>query len=479
MSLTERLTNSNVPLAELLESLRFERTRRSSENRLASYSPYKKQREFHDAGAKYRERLLRAGNQLGKTWSGGAEMAYHLTGLYPDWWQGRRFSQPIRAWAGGPSGTAVRDTQQRVLLGAFTEFGTGMIPRVALVGEPKMSRSAPEAVEIVRVRHATGGTSQLTFKSYEQGRGKWQGETLNCVWLDEEPPEDIYMEALSRTNATRGMIYLTFTPLMGVTGVVLRFLKETHVDRHDTQMEIEDAEHIPAEERARIIASYPAHERDARTRGVPILGSGRVFPFPRDMLEWEPIPIPRHWARLGGLDFGWDHPTAAVRIAHDRDSDCVYITDTYRVRQDTPLVHAGALRAWGDQLPWAWPHDGLQHDKGSGERLADIYAKHGLKMLPERATFNGDGDAGVEAGVHEMLDRMQTNRLKVARHLNDWWDEFDLYHRKDGKLVKERDDLMSATRYALMMLRFARPEAERRDAYALSGRGRGGSWMAA
>lgn len=412
------------------------------------------------------------------TWCGGAEAAYHLTGDYPPWWQGRRFSQPVRAWAGGPSGTAVRDTQQRVLLGAFTEFGTGMIPKIRLIGEPKMSRSAPEAVEIIRVRHVTGGVSQLTFKSYEQGRQKWQGETLDFVWLDEEPPEDIYTEALSRTNATKGMVYLTFTPLMGVTGVVLRFLKETHPDRHDTQMEIDDAEHIPAEERARIISSYPAHERDARTRGIPILGSGRVFPFPREMLEWEPVTVPRHWARLGAIDFGWDHPTAAVRIAHDRDADCVYVTDAYRVREQTPLVHAGALKAWGEDMPWAWPHDGLQHDKTSGEQIADTYRKHGLRMLQERATWDS-GSSGVEAGITEMMDRMQTNRLKVARHLNDWWDEFDLYHRKDGVLVKERDDLMSATRYALMMLRFAKAGAEKRDAYAMSGRGRGGSWMAA
>lgn len=455
-----------------------ELTKRQSENRLASYKPYTKQKAFHAAGRTHRERLLRAGNQLGKSYSGGAEMAYHLTGLYPPDWQGRVFHSRISAWGGGPSGTTVRDTMQRVLLGEWGQFGTGMIPKVALL-DWKNSRSAPEAVELLRVRHVTGGISQLTFKSYEQGREKWQAATLDLVWMDEEPAMDIYTEALSRTNATGGCVYLTFTPLLGVSDVVMRFLKEQSPDRHDTVMTIEDAEHIPPARRQQIIDSYPAHEREARTRGVPILGSGRVFPFPRELLSWAPAPIPRHWARIGGLDFGWDHPTAAVRLIHDRDADVVYVTDCYRVRQDTPLVHCASLRAWGADLPWAWPHDGLQHDKGSGDRLADIYTKHGLKMLPERATFDGEGDAGVEAGVHEMLDRMQTGRLKVAAHLLDWFEEFELYHRKDGKLVKERDDLMSATRYALMMLRFARPEAPKRDAYQSVGRARSGSWMAA
>jgi hypothetical protein len=77
-------------------------------------------------------------------------------------------------------------------------------------------------------------------------------------------------------------------------------------------------------------------------------------------------------------------------------------------------------------------------------------------MLPERVTFE-DGTNGVEAGLMDMLDRMQTGRLKVFSHLVDWFEEFRLYHRKDGKVVKEFDDLMSASRYALMGKRFAEP----------------------
>jgi hypothetical protein len=117
-------------------------------------------------------------------------------------------------------------------------------------------------------------------------------------------------------------------------------------------------------------------------------------------------------------------------------------------------MFAAAVRPWGDWLPWAWPHDGLQHDKGSGEQLAAQYRAQGLRMHPQRATFE-DGSFGVEAGIAEMFDRMQTGRLKVFSHLNDWFEEFNLYHRKDGLIVKEGDDLLSATRYGVMMRRIA------------------------
>lgn len=230
--------------------------------------------------------------------------------------------------------------------------------------------------------------------------------------------------------------------------------------RSITRMTIDDAEHYTPDARAAIIASYPAHEREARVRGIPTLGSGRVFPVSDETIEEDAIAPAKHWPLIGGIDFGWDHPTAAVKIAWDRDADCVHVLNSYRVREQTPIIHAAALEAWGKTLPWAWPHDGLQHDKGSGDQLADQYRKRGLNMLPERATFD-DGSHGLEAGISEMLDRMQTGRLKVAKHLTEWFDEFRMYHRKDGLIVKERDDLMSATRYAIMMLRFAEEDKDK------------------
>jgi Terminase RNaseH-like domain len=178
------------------------------------------------------------------------------------------------------------------------------------------------------------------------------------------------------------------------------------------------------------------------------------------MVAIEHRDFPPHWPRIGGLDFGWDHPFAAVELVWDRDGDSVYVSRTYRCRETTPIMHAAALRPWGKDLYWAWPRDGRRETlEGAGIALATQYKEQGLDMLPEHAQFE-DGSVSVEAGLMLMLDRMKSGRFKVFKHLNDWWEEFRLYHRKDGKVVKEGDDLMSATRYALMSLRFARTASE-------------------
>lgn len=432
---------------------------------MQSYRPYPKQKTFHDLGLTCTERLLRAGNQQGKTFAGGMEMALHLTGRYPAWWAGRRFDRAIDAWAACDTGETTRDNPQRLLMGPATAWGTGAIPKSAIV-EVRRGRGVADLIDIVSVSHVSGGVSQLGFKRYDQGREAWQGPGKHAIWCDEEPPADIYSEALARLTATRGIIYTTFTPLKGMSSVVARLMHASDgITTADVNMTIEDAEHIAPEERARIVATFPEHEREARARGVPILGSGRVFPVSEEVIRAEPFAIPGHWALLGAVDFGWDHPFAAVKLAWDRDADCVYVTAAYRVREQTPVVHAAALKAWGAPLRWAWPHDGLQHDKGSGETLAAQYRAQGLKMLRRHAT-HGDGGNGLEAGIMAMLDRMKTGRLKVFAHLGEWFEEFRLYHRKDGLIVKERDDLLSATRVGLMMLRMAASPDDAHDAPA-------------
>lgn len=422
--------------------------------KIADYRPYAKQKLFHKLGSTYRERLLRAGNQNGKSFCVGSEAAYHLTGEYPDWWEGRRWNRPVVVWASGETGEATRDNPQRVLLGNPKEEGTGAIP-ARCIGERGMAMGVANLYDYVKIQHKSGGWSLLRFKYYAQGRRKWQGPPVDFVWFDEEPPEDIYDEGLARTIATGGMSALSFTPLQGMSSVVMRFLGNDKTDdRADVNMTIHDAEHIPEAERAKIIASFPAHEREAREKGIPTLGSGKIFPIPEEDISVAAFPIPIHWPYIVGIDFGWDHPSAAVRAVWDRDSDCIYITNVHRAKEQTPVLFAPSVKSWGDWIPIAWPHDGLQHDKGSGEQLAKQYKSAGLNMLKDRATFE-DGSNGVEAGLMEMLERMQTGRLKVFSHLEDWWEEFRLYHRKNGLVVKERDDLMAATRYALMMKRHA------------------------
>ncbi len=207
---------------------------RKARNRLKDYQPYPKQAEFHEAGATVRERLFLAGNRCGKTESGAMEVGAHLTGKYPPWWNGKRFTKPIRAWAAGVTGESSRDVVQAKLFGPpdrRSEWGTGTIPHACLdLGKVATGRGIAGAIDMAPIRHynAAGhfdGWSSLAIKSYERGREKWQGPGLELVWFDEEPPMDIYLEGLTRTNETGGIVLLTCTPLLGMSDVMRRFLQ--------------------------------------------------------------------------------------------------------------------------------------------------------------------------------------------------------------------------------------------------------------
>lgn len=407
-------------------------------------------------------------HNCGKTLASAAELAYHLTGLYPADWKGRKFPRAIRAMAGSESAELTRKGLQRLLLGPpenENEWGTGLVPKSHLKGWSRKP-GVPDAVASITVTNEYGGESVLQFSSYEQGRGKWQADTLDVVALDEEPPLDIYTEALTRTNASGGMVWLTFTPLLGMSEVVRRFLQEKSPDRHVTTMTIDDVGHISAELRAQIIASYPEHEREARTRGIPMMGEGMVFPIAESRIRIEPFPIPPHWARIGGLDIGFTHPSAFVCLAHDRDSDTVFVYDAWKESKKSAAEHSMMIIGRGHaKMPWAWPHDAAAHDKGAGQQIIKQYKDYGVNTLPERAQFapSTDGKAGgnsVEAGIAVMYERMQTGRLKIFSTLDVLFEEIRQYHRKDGVIVKEYDDTVCALRYGVMMLRKAQTPVE-------------------
>ncbi len=460
------LAKPEISLRELEESLKAA-VRFRQEAKFNFFKPYIKQQQFFDMGLTLRERLLMAGNQLGKSEAGAFEMAVHLTGQYPDDWLGHRFDHPIVAWAAGESSLAVRDIGQTKLCGqpgVENSLGTGMIPKSAFKGNPALARGVTNAYDTIFVEHKTNGVvdgiSTLSFKSYEQGQGKFQGPPIDLIWLDEEPPEDIYFECLARISATKGRLYVTFTPLKGMSTVVKRYLEDVSADRGNVVMTIDEALHYTQEEREKIIAGYPAWQRKTRTLGIPMMGEGRVFPYDDEVIQEPPLAyVPLHWTKLWGLDFGIGHPFAAVLIAWDRDNDIIHVLHAIRMvgvdGSITPINHAAAMKPVAGGVPVAWPQDGNQRDKGSGEVLAAIYKKHGLKMLPSHATWP-EGGISTEAGITEIEERIRTGRFKVAAHLSEWFEEFRFYHRKDGQIVKVKDDLLSATRIAIMDKRHAK-----------------------
>lgn len=226
--------------------------------------------------------------------------------------------------------------------------------------------------------------------------------------------------------------------------------------------------HLDERTKAELLASTPPHLREARSKGIPIAGSGLIFAgiVPEDDIKIAPFAIPSHWPRIAGIDFGWDHPTAVVWLAWDRDTDTVYLTDCYSKSQTTIPVHASAIKARGAWIPVAWPHDGYQvKDAMQGEQLAQQYRNESVRMLAEHAQFLPSNDedrpaslVSVEAGIQEMLTRMETGRWKVFSHLEDWFAEYRIYRRENGQIVKLNDDAISASRYGMMMLRYAKTE---------------------
>ncbi len=228
--------------------------------------------------------------------------------------------------------------------------------------------------------------------------------------------------------------------------------------RSVTRMTIMDAFHYTEAQRQELIAAYPKHTRRARVMGLPAIGAGAVFPIDDEDIICEPFDVPPHWVELAGIDFGWDHPTAAVRICFDRESETFYVTQEYRARELTPLQHVSALKGWGMHLPFAWGQEGLQTKLSDNpEQTQKIFRKHGLKMLDVHATFS-EGGVGVEAGLQQILDLMMTGRFKIFKTCRMILEEKNSYHRagKEGvaaTIVKTHDDLIDAMRYAFMMRR--------------------------
>jgi hypothetical protein len=221
----------------------------------------------------------------------------------------------------------------------------------------------------------------------------------------------------------------------------------------------DDAPHLDEKAKQTILSAYPQHERDTRSKGVPLLGSGSVFPVPDEEIMVPPFEIPKHFYQLVGIDFGIDHPAAGVWIAWDKDADTIYVTDCYKRANKTPVYHVAEIQKHGKWIPVAWPHDGVNRDKGSEQSkpLWKAYRSHGAKMLPKSASYE-DGKHGpqpIEPVVIEIIERMETGRFKVFSTLHKWFEEKRMYHRKKGQIVDSHDDIMAATRYAVMMKRKA------------------------
>ena len=417
------------------------------------YEPHAKQLLFHNAGLEAQERLITGGNRSGKTWAAELEFSFHVTGVYPSWWEGYRFKEPITAWIVGKTTAVVTETVQRDLFGDRDQLRMPILHPSYIADKPKRAGSS-EMYRTVYVNHISGGKSKVTFKTFEEGREGFQGSKINLILIDEEPPFNIYQECKMRTMGIAkdfyGMLMVSSTPLKGYTDFFNYFMDDRHPEEAKdsiwhAHITWDDATHLPEPEKKRLLAGMSPHEIEARTKGVPWPGSGLVYPVPESLLLCDYFDLPGHWPRVYGLDFGWTNPTAALFAAHDRDNDVVYLYAEYAVAERTPQHHAHELQKFGvNWIPGVYDPAGRNSQQADGKTLVGLYREAGLKRL-------SPANNSKEEGILKVLQRMQAGQLKIFNTLVKTRSELRKYARDENGLPYKKDDhLMDCLRYIIM-----------------------------
>lgn len=475
---------------------------------------YKKALRFLAAGAAYPERGFVAANRIGKTETAAYELRCHLTGRYPAWWSGKRWDRPTNWRAAGDTMLTTRDIIQTALLGPHegvpVKAWKGMIEAKYLQEVTRKSGGITNCVDTIHVQHISGGSSRLSFLSYDMGRRVFQGFECDGFWIDEEPPDpaeksealasgssDIYGECLLRTMTVDGIVLATFTPLRGWTPFMRAYFQTAMMpgtedegdvsardlisktpegaaaeadesqyavasDRTAVQQEVnpfgaarprfiigatwDDAPHLTEKVKAQQWASMLPYQRAARTKGIPQLGAGAVYPIDEADLRIPDMAIPEHWWRGYGMDVGGGaKPTAAIFCALNPEDRVLYVTAVYKRASNEPSLHAAAIKERMIRpTGWTWPGVGdaaalimTDHD---AEQLVYTYRRLGLDLyLPDKA---------VETGIADLWDLMVTGRFRVFASCQAWFEEFRMYRRDArGRVVKSNDHLMDSSRY--------------------------------
>lgn len=276
-----------------------------------------------------------------------------------------------------------------------------------------------------------------------------------CVWLDEECPEDVYGECLIRTMTTNGIVITTFTPKKGLTPLLVtlgsnadmfggeRYVELEHPERKQSRVVIQaswaDVPHLDEQAKHEILSGTPVYLRKAVTEGIPAIGEGLVYPVDRTEISYEPFEIPSHYKRWYGLDVGWNC-TAAVFFAEDPDSGIIYVTNEYRGTRAEPIIHAQQLKI----MSQGWMMgavDPASHNRGQGDgkKLIHVYRQHGLKLT--------EANNAVNSGIANVWEGLSTGKLKIAKHCHAIFREMMLYRVENGQIKKVDDHCMDALRY--------------------------------
>lgn len=355
-------------------------------------------------------------------------------------------------------------------------WGTGILP-AELIGQKAAKQGTPGGIDWMQVKHVSGGWSTIGFRNYEQPIEAFYGTAMDWVWGDEIIPINIYNECLVRLMTTNGIIYVTFTPLTGLTPLVVKFCEDAdylagakkiiglpaELDEEEevfdtstqplgykaiVQAGWDDAPWLDEKSKEIILDASEPHLRETRRTGVPSMGSGAVYPITLDQIVVEPFEIPRHFRKLYAMDVGWNR-TAALWLALDPNTDTLYVYDEHYVAEQPPSVHAASIRSRGEWIPGVIDPASRGRSQGDGRQLLQEYKNLGLRLT----LANND----VEGGIQTVWQRLAAGKLKVFSTLTNFAKEYVLYRRDDkGRIIKERDHLQDALRYGVVDINKAR-----------------------
>ena len=466
------------------------------------YKPYPVFKEFHRLGKDASIRLLLAANRIGKTYSCLAEFAMHATATYPEDWEGYRYTKKnMTMWVGGLTGFEAEDLSKRLFEGSGGD--PAFIHESLVLYRNRKDRR-------YKIHNGNGGVTDIAIKTYggreqQNELSTWKASKVDCILLDEQPTLSVFSECCMRIMNTgpedHGMIIIAATCtqftqfVLGFTQRIERASveRENKIITEEKQINVgsgevrdgkvfllagwEDAQHLDEEQKKNMLANMLPSEIEARTKGMPSIGSGMVYPVLEELITCDPFEIPTHYAHIIGMDFGWTDPTAFVFGALDRDTGVLYIYFEYSMSGKTPDSHLSDLynmRA-ADALRWAYVMGdpaGQASSQKDGESLFDIYRRKGLKLVK--------ADNARSSGILTCLQMMLDGRLKIFKgRCPKLLNEIRTYaYDSKGKIIDGNDHLLDSMRYMVSGLKNATQNASALNRFRLpEENSSGGGWM--
>lgn len=435
--------------------------------RFLFYKPTPKQIIFHNAGLTAVERLFLAGNRTGKTFAALMELGFHLTGYYPNWYEGYRIPFAPTVWSCAISLDKVSSVLQKGLFGDVTNGHKGIIHN-SLVVRDKITK-IKNTYHTIPIKHISGNHSLLEFKTFLQGESSFQSNRLHFIHGDEQMPYDVYIECLARLmdvdGKGQGKIAVTAYPSGGVDQLVAHFMHRRElIEKNGLKQEEmyiippeeiinrkfymhaswDDNPHLTEETKETMRKAYKPHELEAREKGIPTIGEGMVYQIPESVFVIDPINIPSHFSCFNGMDVGWEDPTAVVMMAHDRENDVIYVYKEYKLNHQTPETHASLLAPQGlNWIPTICDPASNMRSQDEGVTILSKYRAAGIPLIKGKRTR--------ETSIQEIMQRINTDRFKIFSNCRKLLDEWRVYSRDiNGKVINGNDHLMNALEYGIL-----------------------------